>query len=228
MQRARRLTSVVSLAVVGVLAIGACGRSAPTVAAYVGDHSYSQSDVDQVIDQVKGQVPPDRQAELRRTVVRMMVLRDVATDYAKAHNLSVPTIDPVAFAQQSNLPPGVRFTEIAVGYSAAMEAVQQSVKSAVPTEADQREAHSHATVQGQPVTDAFEKVQQYFGEEQIGKAVGLRNLLNDAIGQADVSINPRYGDLIYQVPVQIGQATSWLTVPLTKDDRPVSDLSPGA
>lgn len=224
MQRVRRLASIAVTVSIGVLVLTGC-RSEPGVAAYVGDHSYSQNDVDQVIDQIKDQVPPERRAELRSTVVRMIVLRDAAADYAEANSIFVPATDPTAFAQQQGLPPNTRFTELAAGYLTTLGAVQQSASSAAPTEADQREAHSHATLQGQPVTDEFETVRQFFDEKQIGKAVGIRNLLNTVIEQADVSLNPRYGELIYQVPVQIGQATSWLAVPLTEKDTVVSDVT---
>jgi hypothetical protein len=225
MQRARRLASVVSVVLVGVLALGACGRSAPDVAAYVGDTRYSQADVNQVVNEIKDQVKPEQLAAVRQTVVQMFVLREVATSYAKAHNISVPASDPAAFAQQSGLPPNVRFTELAAGTNAAVGAVRQPVQSVAPSEADQREAHSHSTSQGQPITDSFESVRQFFDEKALGKAVGVRNLLRDAVGQAHVSVNPRYGDLTYQVPVQIGQVASWLAVPLTGKEPAVSDVT---
>ncbi|HEX5597460.1 MAG TPA: hypothetical protein VFX61_15790 [Micromonosporaceae bacterium] len=214
MQRARRLVSVISVAVVGVLALGACGRSAPDVAAYVGDHSYSRSYVDEIVDEIKHLVPPEQVGEVERQVVTWLVLRHVAADHAETQGLSVPDVDPVALAEQRGLPPNSRVAELMAEFSVAVGAIEQLAKPAAPTEVDQREAHSHVTLQGQPVSDEFDSVQQFFNEEQMGRAVGLRNLLNELLEQAEVSINPVYGDLTFRVPVRIGQADSWLAVPL--------------
>lgn len=214
MQRLRRLASVVCVAVVGLLALGACGRSAPDMAAYVGDHSYSLSYVDEIVDEVKDLAPPEALKEVRRDVIKLLVLHDAVSDYAESHGISVPAADPAAYAQRVGLPPDARFAELLASTNAVVGAVQRSVPPVAPTEADQREAHSHLTVQGNPVKDDFESVRQFFDEKQMGQAVGIRNLLNEIVERADISINPMYGEVTYQVPVQIGQADSWLTVPL--------------
>jgi len=225
MQRVRRLVAVATVAALGVIGLGACARSEPTVAAYVGDTTFSHQEVDRIVDEVSEEVPADQRGALRRNVVQMLVLREVATRYADEHNISVPAVDPIAFAQQQRLPVGTRFAELAAGYATAAGAVEEAAASAAPSEADQREVYSHLTVQGSPVAEPFEAIRSYLGEPQIGKAVGFRNLIRAAVEEADVVVNPRYGDVEFRVGVQVAPATSWLTVPLSGRDPAVSDVT---
>jgi hypothetical protein len=58
----------------------------------------------------------------------------------------------------------------------------------------------------------------------MGQSVGQRNLLGQVIDRADIVVNPKYGQLTYEVPVTIGQVPSWLGVPLTDPaSQPVTD-----
>ncbi|GAB3139623.1 hypothetical protein GCM10027290_09120 [Micromonospora sonneratiae] len=224
MQRARRLASVVVAVTVGVLALAGC-RSEPGVAAYVGDRSFSHQDVDRVVDEISEQIRPEERGVLRRNVVQMLVVREVATRYAAEHDITVPTVDPVSFALSNRLPPNTHYAELAATFNAAVEAVDRTAPSVEPTEADQREVYSHLTVQGVPISDSFESARPHLGQQQIGKAVGLRNLLRDALDEADVTVNPQYGNPSFRIPVQVQPASSWLTVPLTDREPAVSDVT---
>ncbi|MEV4757415.1 hypothetical protein AB0J86_20170 [Micromonospora sp. NPDC049559] len=225
MQRARRLASIAVIAALGAVALTGC-RSNPSTAAYVAGHSYSQDYVDGIMDEVEPLARPEMLAGIRQDVVRMLVVRDVARGYAERHNISVPSVDANAFAQENNLPPNLQYTEVVAGYEGVLRAIQQSAASVAPSEADQREVFAHITVGGRPVSGSFEDVREFLNEQQIGRAVGLRNALREAIEQADVTVNPRYGDLVFQVPVSIQQqAQSWLGVPLGDDDGLVSEVT---
>lgn len=225
--RARRLASVAVLAVLGVVALSGC-RNDPAVAAYVGNHRYSQSEVDSVISEIKDKIPPGQTTAVRNQVVQMLVVRDVAGRFAREHNITVPPVDAVGYAQQRGLPSGTRYTDLAAGFESTLTAIQKAAPSVAPSEADQREAHSHLTVQGKAITDSFDTVKPYLGEDQLGKAVGFRNEMRDAVKQADVTVNPRYTNLGFQVPAQVGQAATWLGVSLGQRDGTVTDLAPTA
>jgi hypothetical protein len=102
-----------------------------------------------------------------------------------------------------------------------LNTVNAQAQPAAPSEADQREVYRNLLVDGEPLQDPFEEVQQFFTEEAIGTAVGARDLLARVIADEDVTINPKYR-LVHQVQVTIGQAQSWLGVPLS-EPSPVVD-----
>jgi hypothetical protein len=213
----RRLLAVTVAGALAVTGLAGC-RSAPGVAAYVGPTRFSEQWVDKIVDSVRAQIPEGREFAVRQQVVEMLVVRAAVTQYAAREGITIPPVDPAAFAKQNGLPPDTEYSELAASYSGALSALQDRVKSTAPSEADQREAYGNARVNGQPVTDKFEDVQQYFTEEQLGSAVGQRNLLNEILMRSDVVVNPRYGPMKAQVQAQIGQVPTWLGVPLGDTD----------
>jgi hypothetical protein len=219
MLRARRVASIAVVAVLGLVALGGCRIGPdPAVAAYVGSTEFTDAEVTGIVDEFFGTLEEQQRGGLDRNFLKnqmmhFLVLNEVVADYAKAKDIKIPPADTAGVAQQQSLPAGIRLTEVVAEYSAALGALNNAAKPIAPTEADQREAYAHATVENQPVSQPFEQVQQFFDEEALGRSLGLRQLLNEALAGADVTVNPRY-DSTYRLPVQIQQARSWLAVEL--------------
>ncbi|MFD0820814.1 hypothetical protein ACFQ0D_21455, partial [Micromonospora zhanjiangensis] len=225
--RARRLATIAAVAVMGALSLSGCGTD-PDVALYVDGHSYSRAEVDAVAAEIPNQTKPEQVKLIRGQVVQLLAVRDSIARYAKNHDITVPAPDVAGYAQESGLPADKRHTELLAGIAASLTALQQAAPSVAPSEADQREALANSTVQGQPVTDQFEAVQKYLGKEQLGKVVGVRNALREAFAEAKVTVNPGFGDQVFQVPGQIGQVNLWLGVPVRGTESPVTDLPTSA
>jgi hypothetical protein len=220
--RARRLAATAALAALALGGLAAC-RAEPDAAGYVGAKPIKLAEADRIVDEVRPQIRDGQEREVTNSVVRMLVLREAALRYAQRQGITVPPADAGAFAEQQGLPPGIRFTQLAAEYDNAMRAVQATAKAAPPSEDDQREAYRNASANG-PVAESFESVRQFFGPEQLGQAVGIRDLIVQVIAQSNVRLNPRF-DLDYQVPVTIGQVPTWLSVDLDEKSNPVRDLS---
>lgn len=224
---ASRLLAVVAAATLAVTGLSAC-RSDPSVAAYAAGQKHTVAEVDAIMNELRDLVRPDQFGEITNETVRILVIGDVARDYASKHNITIPAANLESFATQNQLPKEKRFTAEAAEFAAALQAVQQTAKPVAPSEADQRAVLAHAVdAQGQPVTDSFETVKQFLGQDAIGTQVGFRDLLAGAIKDANVAINPRYQVSAYQIQFDIGQVRSFLEVPLVRA-APVVDESTAA
>jgi hypothetical protein len=228
MVRARRLASIAAVAMLGVGVLTGCGRSDPAVAAYVASTEITEARLARIVDEYVGTAPEEQQAALRASdvkdrVLHLLVLEQVASDYTEANDIKVEAPNLEEFAQQQGLPPELELTEVLAGYSAALNALQAAVEPVAPTEDDRREAYENTLVQGQPLDQPYDEVKQYFNEETLGRSLGLREALDTAIAEANVTINPRY-NAIYELPVQIeNSARSWFGVQLG-GSVPVSDV----
>lgn len=234
----------IAAAVLGLFALGgvaACQQD-PAVAAYVGDVEITEervetvtADVRQVLaDEVEEQLgeledPTEEElgtlrgerlrevdesiAGLRDRVVEMLVITEAGTSYAEVEGIELAPPEPGVVAQQVGLEPDHTYVEVVAGFFTVTTALQEAAEPAEVTEADQREIHENLVVEGQPVTEPFDTVQGFLTDDLLGGPVGMRDLLVEVVEQADVRVNPRY-DLVYRVPVSLGQASSWLGVPL--------------
>jgi hypothetical protein len=219
MLRARRVASIAVVAALGLVSLGGCRIGPdPAVAAYVGSTEITDARVTNIVDEFFNTMEDQQRQGLDRNFLKnqmmhFLVLDEVVTEYAEAEGIKIPPADSEGAAQQQGLPAGIELTKVVAEYSAALGALNDAAKSIAPTEADQREAYAHATVENQPVSQPFEQVQQFFDEEALGRSLGLRKLLTEALAAADVTVNPRY-DSTYRLPLQIQQARSWLGVEL--------------
>lgn len=240
----RRLAAAVVLGVLALGGVAAC-QSNPAVAAYVDDTTISQERVEEVTTElratfeqeladelagVEGELNSDELAEREATgqqrigeqvstmqsrTLEMMVLTEAGNRYAEREQVSIPEPAFEALGEQLGLPADHSLTHVYAEFWAVMTALTRHAEPAPVTEADQREVFAHLTVGGQPVTESFEELQPFLTDEVLGQQVGLRNLLMQVVDEADIRINPAY-DLVYQVPVTIGQAESWLGVPISE------------
>jgi hypothetical protein len=216
----RRLLAAVAAGALLVTGLTGC-RADRNVAAYVGDARITEARVDEVMASIRDAAPAEAQGEIRGRVVEMLVLTAAGTSYADAAGVQVPEPAPDEFAGQLGLPADNAYVQVVSGFLPVLNTINAQAQSTAPSEADQREVYDNLLFNGEPVQDPFEEVRQFFTQEAIGTAVGARDLLTDVVADSDVAINPRYR-LVHQVPVTIGQAQSWLGVPLG-DPSPVVD-----
>lgn len=227
--RARRLCAAVALAAVGVLVLGACAKSNPSVAAYVGNTAYTKADVDRAFDSV-----PDEQAQqngqrIREFIVSMMVVSEVAERHAKATGKTID-VNPTEVAQGSGLPVDDPIVQLQARYQAALEFLQNEAKATEPDDALRRELFNQLTAKGvvSPGTP-YDDVRSAIDSEGLRHLVGVRNLLAELAERYDVRVNPAYGPLQLQaggVSIANGQAQVDVTIPVSiEGEHFVMDLT---
>jgi hypothetical protein len=218
MQPARRLALVAALAVAGGLALAGC-RSQPQVAAYVGDRQYTNRDVEAYLTELKGLNLAA--GNTRQVILSSLVVRDVGGRVAADQKLSVAPADVAGTANALQLPSDSRVSRLLAEANAVVQTLSEQAAPVQPTEADQREVFAGLTYQGQLVSkfQKFESIRALLGQEQIGRGLAVRGLLNDAIAKYHVTVNPRYAPLQYLLKVSVADesgavATSLVAIPL--------------
>lgn len=212
-----------------------------SVAAYVGAETIAEEQVEAVIADLRttreqsyqeqlAELPDDAdpaerqalQAQLdglderlafdHERVIEMRILTEAGTHYAEQAGLTVPEPEPELVGEQLGLAPDHSYILVAAEFVAVMEVLAGEAEPTEPTEADQREIYDHMVSQGLSGV-SFEQAQEVLTMELVGQPVGMRNLLTEVVEQAEVRVNPRY-DLVFRVPVRLGEAETWLGVPL--------------
>lgn len=249
----RRLVAAVTAGALVLGGLAAC-RADPAAIAYVGDRKITSAEVEAVVKELTrtlrdevdaglthseddhtpeelGQLRDQRLADLDQRleganewVAMLIVLAAAGTRYADTHGIEVPDSAPTGVADRLRLAVDNPYVTVLAEFLAVMNALQRHAAPSEPSETDQREVFKNLRLGGEPIPDEFEEVQPYLTAEAMGPQVGLRDLLVEAVDEADVVVNPRY-DLVYQVQIQLGQATSWLAVPLGEELRAVVDDS---
>jgi hypothetical protein len=210
----RRSIAVVAAAGLALAGLAGC-RVEPGTAAFVGGDRISDARVDKIVSEVQAYVQSGQTGDVRQNVLTWLVMADAGKQYAAAHHVTIKPMDTATFAQQANLPAGTensQYAKAGAEYDAVLIALAPIATSTAPSEPDQREAYENAGQAGHG--EPFASVKQYFNEQTMGQAVGLRNLLTDVMKSAHVSISPRYGSPHVQVPFTIGSVQTYLGVPL--------------
>src|SRR5262245_16005368 len=133
MPRRRRLAAVAALALLAALVLTGCGKAQPGTAAYVGDTRYTESHLDDLIDEIR-QVAPDQAEKLREQVLIQLILSDLAHRAAEAADVTVPPAGYDEYAQELGMPADSKFVQLVAGYAAAIGALRDSVEPVQPTE----------------------------------------------------------------------------------------------
>lgn len=247
----RSFAAVALLAVLTLGVVTAC-RAEPGVAAYVGDVEITHEQVDEVVAEIRALVEERSDAELeglaselgeeeltelRQTrqdeidqesvgahdhVAVLLAMTEAGSQYAESHQLDVPAPMPDAVAEQMGIPADHPYVVLLAEHHVVMTALRRQAQPTDPSEADQREAFENLRHEGRPVADEFEEVQHFFNFQSMGPQVGFRDLLLEVATETEIVINPRY-HAVYEVPIQIAQATSWLAVPLEESSSAVVD-----
>jgi hypothetical protein len=95
--------------------------------------------------------------------------------------------------------------------------VAQVVTPADPTEADQREVFTSLADQGQLPGRTFDDIRPSLTRELLGRHLGLRNALLDAMHRYHVVVNPRYAPVAFPVEIRLGeQVSAYVQLPLVE------------
>lgn len=235
---------LVALALAGLLALtglAACQLS-PGVAAQVGDTRITDERVDRIVAELRASLSPGLEsqleaieqggggasqrdllteqftaqiADLRSQVMTMLVLTEAGSRYAASEGLSVAPTPTSSAAEVLQLSEDHPYVEVYADFVSVLNALGQAAEPGEPSEADQREVYEHLEFQGQPVDVPFEEVQPLLTVDLLGGPVGVRDLLATVIERAEVRVQPGY-ELVHRVPVQIGNANSWLGVQISE------------
>ncbi|MET7961295.1 hypothetical protein ABZ356_05080 [Micromonospora zamorensis] len=243
--RARRVIAAASVAALGVLSLVACGKSAPNVAAYVGDTTYSLDRVDAIYDDVQakygdavrqeavqaGATPSPEQlrsAVTRQDVVNLLVGLDLGKRVAAAKNVQVPDeITPEQLEQNLRVPASTEYAKLWGEWIDLLQVLNQQLPPAELSDDSLMAVYKALTktgaIQGgMSVAD----VRKAFGDGGfVRSATALSAALEEEAGRVDVSINPRYRAVGVPSVVSTGQALVFYSLPYINEEGPVTDIS---
>lgn len=248
--RARRLIAAASVAALGVLSLGACGKSAPDVAAYVGDTRYSIDRVDEIYDNAQSMYAAAVSAEAVQTgakpspeqlrssvtkqdVLNLLVSIDLGKRVVATQGLQVPDeVKPEQLEQQLRIPAAAEYAklwgewvDISAVLGEKLPPVEVSDKSVMAVYGAIEKAG--AIQSGLSVAE----VRKMFGETGEGEggfvrgATALSSALQAEAEKAGTSINPQYRPIGVPSVVSTGQSLVFYSLPYIDHDGPVTDIS---
>lgn len=154
-------------------------------------------------------------ADARDRVLMFLILTEVSVRFAEGEEAGFPDPDLAGVAEQQDLPEDHPYVEVLADFNAIVGTVLQTrTEAAEPTEADQREAFENIPAETREGVE-FEDVQQFLTAEVLGIPVGMRDLIERMVEEADVRVQPGY-DLEYQVPVALGGVNTYLAVEISE------------
>ncbi|WP_320065873.1 hypothetical protein [Micromonospora sp. RTGN7] len=252
--RARRLIAAASVAALGALSLAACGKSAPDVAAYVGDAKYSIDRVDEIYDDAQskyaaairsqagqnGAVPgaeEPRSSVTRQDVLNLLVSIELGRRVVTGNGIAVPDeVKPEQLEQQLRMPAAAEYTQLWGEWVDISSALVAKLTPAAPSDesimAIYRAIEKTGAIQS-GLTVA--QVRQAFGEGREGSqgteggfvrsATALSSALQEEAEKAGASINPRYRPIGVPSVVSTGQSLIFYSLPYIDQDGPVTDIS---
>jgi hypothetical protein len=210
MKRARRLTSLAAVALVGSLALTGC-RAQPGAAIYLGATTYSEQYVNGLADQLQ-KMPSFSRADSRQTIAQWLLERDLGKRLVADKKWTEPKVDEQAATAavqdglqqagaQSGAQPSIAslrpFIQLFAQYSAYRGAVQQHVTPAQISDAEYAEVYQRTKAAGEvpPGVDvaSYRKLLSPDNQRALQLTLGLRNLYAEALKGTDASLNPKYG-----------------------------------
>ncbi|MFF5291527.1 hypothetical protein [Paractinoplanes globisporus] len=245
MRSARRLASVAVVASLAVAGLSAC-RSAPSVAAYLGDTTITESRVtdvyNEVYDAVSATPPPKGEAVpmpiTRMDVARVLVSAEILPIVAKQHNVSLPATVPVDdYASALSIPPGTEYAKLFAESDTLTTLLRQNATTQPQlTDTDLREVYDALVTSGQiPANTPFDQFKSALpadNTQAVQSAVAVRNEIAEVTSAMTISINPRYQPMAIPVllfQTQQKEVRALVSAPIGANDAsvPVS-AAPGA
>jgi hypothetical protein len=201
MHGVRRLATATAVAILAVAGLAGC-RSAPSVAAYVGQGRISEDRVSAVYDEARAnavtpaagqQAPP---AIKRQEVVDTLVGLDVMREVARQRGLSPTALDANQVAQAIGVKADAEYVRLYSEYRGLLNAVGAGAKPAQPTDADLRDVYDRLTAGGgNPNGASFEQFSAGISAQDrqtLAQNIGLRNDLQPQIAKLNTVVNPKY------------------------------------
>jgi hypothetical protein len=209
MQRARRLTSLAALALVGSLALTGC-RSQPGAAIYIGSATYSEQYVNGLADQLQ-KVSTLNRGDGRQTITERLMVRDLGKRLVADKKWPAPEVQEESAATlirnalqsggqggaQPSIEPFRPLIQVLAQYQAYRGVVQQHATLEPASDADHAELYERAKTAGQVPSGvdaaAYRQMLGPDNERTLQATLGLRKLYAEALKGTDVSLNPKYG-----------------------------------
>ena len=219
MQRARRLASTAVVAALAVSGLSAC-RAEPDVAAYFGDgNTITEVRVEGVYDEARDEltkareqvqqqqgnagasaqpVPPVQVPFKQKDVLNALLTIQLLERAASAHGVQAaaePTVEQVA--QGSNYSANWEYTKLYTRTFQLRAALLPKVAPAPLTDADLRPVYDKLLSGSEAGATPYEQFKTQLSAENkqaLQQSIGLRNELSKIVDDADVKLNPRYGD----------------------------------
>lgn len=217
----RRFVMVAVFAVVGSVALAGC-QSAPGAAAYVGDQTLTDAQVESTVDAVLADYKIDRYMDgvsldrLRQLIVQDWIGQQLAQRYAADHGISLPAPDYDEAGLNLHLPSTNPYTRLDAQATTDQQAIEAKAGQVQPTDADLRDIYNRA-VAAEPDLPSFADSRQAIAAlPNLSSALGLRKALTDAANQYGVTVSPRYQPLelaLIQLPVG-SDTVAVVTVPV--------------
>ncbi|MEV6370226.1 hypothetical protein AB0L86_25415 [Micromonospora musae] len=243
--RARRLIAAASVAALAVLSLAACGRSAPDVAAYVGDATWSTERVDAIYDDVQADFGEAVRQELGRTgvspspeqlrstvtrqdVLNLLVSLELGKRVVAEKNLQVA--DNVSATQLESVlrvPATTEYTRLWSEWIDILEALNAQLPPAELSD-DSVMAVYHAIAETGAIDSGLSvaEVRQAFGDGGfVRSATAVSVALQEEAERADVSVNPRFRSLGVPSFVSGPQGPIVYALPYVDEAGPVTDIS---
>jgi hypothetical protein len=220
MHRARRLATVALAASLAAAGLAGC-RSAPSVAAYVGQDRISEDRVSAVYNDARDNAvtPAGGQAQSairRQDVLDTLVGLDVMRDIAQRRGLKPTALDSGQVAQAVGLKADAEYVRLYGEFRGLLNAVGTAAKPAQPTPADLRDVYNRLTAGGgNPNGATFEQFSTGITDtdrQTLAQNIGLRNDLQPQIAKLNTVVNPRYSEP--ELPLVSTQGADGREVPL--------------
>ena len=246
MQRARRLVAVATVAALGVLALGACDRSDPATAAYVGGTTYSVQRVDRVYDEIRtryqdavrqraaaqGKVPSPqdlRPPVTRQDVVDVLVGIDLGKRLLAEKHITAPDLtSPADAAPDIKVPADTQYAGLWAEWVDMFEALQHGLPPAELSDANVMAVYGALVKAGaiQPNLSVAQARSEFGTADFIGKVSAVRAALREQADKLGVDVNPRFRPLRLPAVVIASGNPVVYSLPYGGTDEPVTDLDP--
>ena len=196
MHRARRLATVALAASLAAAGLAGC-RSAPSVAAYVGQDRISEDRVSAVYEEARANAAGQESPAIKRQdVVDTLVGLDVLREIARQRGLSPTALNADQVAQAIGVKANAEYVRLYSEYRGLLNAVGSGAKPAQPTAADLRDVYNRLTAGGaNPNGATFEQFSTGITDtdrQTLAQNIGLRNDLQPQIAKLNTVVNPKY------------------------------------
>jgi hypothetical protein len=232
MPRTRRIALLVALGLTASLGLAGCGKAQLSVAAYVGQHRYTERQIDRFAKEARDAGRTEAFADVRTFGVSTLVLNDLAHRAVARLGLAVGPADYAGAAESLHLPESATFARLSAEFEAAANAIQTNVQPVRPTDADLREIYDAGIARGELAPNAkFSDVADDLrSNTRVPVVLAVRNVLRDEAAKVKVVVNPRYTPLVASVggiPLEVSIGSGVVKdLPVSVAPAPEPDQAP--
>ncbi|MGY0233238.1 hypothetical protein [Longispora urticae] len=222
----RRVLAVVTIAVVGAVALTGC-QQAPDTAAYVGKDKLTVKQVDGMVQEYAEHHPATEgkagEAQLRNQIVSSWLIAELGKTLVADGKLEKPVVDVAAASKRFELAENGTLARV-IAESTAYRASLAKAKPVQPTEADYEAVLAEAVkMQIVPPATKVAELRQSLPAATLAPAIAIRDLLVGAQAKHTTEVNPKFGPIVYGV-LELQGGGSLVQVPLGSGQAAVTDL----